>query len=296
MLLKLSTKIVLNSDVASAPNLCDRFKSDDLDAIGQLVWQGYQRDDLSRGPWKRRTSAAMDLAMQVQKDKSFPWPQCANVTFPLGTIAALQFWTRSYGNIIQGTDVVKSRVIGKDPDQPLRERADRISKHMSWQVLEEDLSWEEQHDRLLINLGIVGCNFVKSYFSPGLNYSTSELVMARDFVLDYWAKSVEDCARKTQIIPMYRNEIYEKCQAKTFRLAILNEEWFNSVPPQPSTNATDAERDNRQGVMPSQPDEDTPFKMLEQHRLLDLDQDGYYEPYIVTINEQSQKVCKIAAR
>jgi chaperonin GroES len=296
MLQKLTNKIVLNRDVASAPNLCDRFTDSDLTAIGQLCWQGYQRDELSRAAWKTRTSAAMDLAMQVQKDKSFPWPNCANVTFPLVTIAALQFSSRSYGNIIQGTDVVKYRVVGKDPDQRIRERADRISKHMSWQVLEEDVSWEEQHDRLLINLGIVGCNFTKSYFNPGLNYTTAELVMARDLVLDYWAKSVEDCARKTQIIPMYRNEIYEKCQAKTFRYQILNEEWFNSPPAQPPITQVEGESDNRKGIKPAQPDEDTPYRMLEQHRLLDLDQDGYYEPYIVTLESGTQKVCKIAAR
>jgi chaperonin GroES len=296
MLQRLSKSITINRDVATAPNLCDRFTDQDLTAIGQLCWQGYQRDELSRQAWKTRTSAAMDLAMQVQKDKNFPWPGCANVTFPLVTIAALQFSSRSYGNIIQGTEVVKYRVVGKDPDQRLRERADRISRHMSWQVLEEDVSWEEQHDRLLINLGIVGCNFVKTYFSPGLNYGTSELVMARDFVLDYWAKSVDDCARKTQIIPMYRNEIYEKCQAGTFRKAILNEEWFNSPPASLPITQTEGDSDNRKGLKPGQPDEDTPYRMLEQHRLLDLDQDGYYEPYIVTIDSQTQKVCKLAAR
>lgn len=296
MLQRLSRKIIINRDVAQAPNLCDRFTDEDLNSLGQLCWQGYQRDDLSRAAWKTRTSAAMDLAMQIQKDKSFPWPGCSNVTFPLVTIAALQFSSRSYANIIQGTEVVKYRVVGKDPEQSLRERADRISRHMSWQVLEEDVSWEEQHDRLLINLGIVGCNFVKSYFSPGLNYSTAELVMARDFVLDYWAKSVEDCARKTQVIPMYRNEVYEKCQAGTFRKQILNEEWFNSAPPATAADQQQIEADNRRGIKPPAPDQDTPFRMLEQHRLLDLDQDGYYEPYIVTFNEQSQKVCKLVAR
>src|SRR5271155_2324108 len=135
MLQRLSTKLSITREVATAPNLCDRFKDEDLATLGQWVWQGYQRDEFSREAWKNRTSAAMDLAMQVQKDKSFPWPGCANVVFPLVTIAALQFSSRSYGNIIQGTDVVKYRVTGQAPDQRLRDRADRISRHMSWQVL-----------------------------------------------------------------------------------------------------------------------------------------------------------------
>ena len=34
---------------------------------------------------------------------------------------------------------------------------------------------------------------------------------------------------------------------------------------------------------------------LEQHRLLDLDGDGYEEPYIVTIHKTSHKVARIVA-
>jgi chaperonin GroES len=119
--------------------------------------------------------------------------------------------------------------------------------------------------------------------------------MARDLVLDYWAKSVEECARKTQIIPMYRNEIYEKIVSKTFR-NVLNEEWYNSAPSSPKDPQTQAPVDNRKGLTPSQPDRDTPFRFLEQHRLLDLDQDGYAEPYLVTLEESTQQVVKIAAR
>src|SRR6266436_4970412 len=98
MIHKLSRKLVLNADVAKAPNLCDRFSDDDLTYLGTRVWQGYQRDKMSRAKWEKRMEAAMDLAMQVQKDKSFPWPDCSNVVFPLVTIAALQFSSRSYEN------------------------------------------------------------------------------------------------------------------------------------------------------------------------------------------------------
>ena len=273
----------------------DRFGAEDLLTIGQWCWDGYLHDKASRAKWETRSQAAMDLAMQVQLDKSFPWPGCANVIFPLVSIAALQFSSRAYANIIHGEDVVKYQVLGPDPDAKLTERASRISRHMSWQVMEEDCSWEEQHDRLLLNLSIVGCNFVKTYFSSGLKYPVSELVMARDLVLDYWAKSVEECARKTQIIPMYRNEIYEKVVSRTFR-NVLSEEWYNSAPPSPKDPQTQAPTDNRKGLTPSQPDRDTPFRFLEQHRLLDLDQDGYAEPYLVTIEESTQQVVKIAAR
>jgi len=291
--MNLDKKLTINKDFMEAPNLMDRLSDDDLSRIGALAWEGYDRDRQSRLAWERRMEAGMDLAMQIQKDKNFPWQGCSNVIFPLITIAALQFSARSYSNIIQGTDVVRYRVVGEDPTGELRQRADRISKHMSWQVLEEDGAWEEQHDRLLLNLGIVGTNFVKTYFSPKLGHNVSELVLARDFVLDYYAKSVESCARKTHVVPLYRNEIYERCQRGIFDGGILEAAWFISNPTRPENNP---KVDNRQGMAPPPSDGDTPFKTLEQHRLLDLDQDGYAEPYIVTIEESSKKVMRIVAR
>jgi chaperonin GroES len=292
----LESQIKIDDSVTKATNLVSRLSAKDLETIGEWVWDGYQADLMSREPWERRTSAAMDLAMQIQEDKNFPWPGCSNVIFPLVTIASLQFSSRSYGNIVTGSDVVKYRVTGgEDPDgERLKKRADRISKHMSWQVLEEDTCWEEQHDRLLINLGIVGCNFIKTFFSPKVNHNVSELIMARDLVINYWAKSVEECPRKTHITYLTRNEVYQRVVTKRFK-NVLNEAWFNNAPSQVESAQT-TKQDNRIGQRPPPPDRDTPFKFLEQHRYLDLDGDGYQEPYIVTMEETSKCVVKIAAR
>jgi chaperonin GroES len=292
-MLNLESKLKINHDLIMAPNLCDRFSGDDLDRIGMRVWEGYQRDKFSRSAWERRMNAAMDLAMQVQVAKTFPWPGCSNVIFPLVTIAALQFSARSYSNIIQGTNVVRYRVIGKE-EETVRQRALRIGKHMSWQVLEEDLGWEEQHDRLLINLSIVGTNFIKSRYDPGLGHPVDELVMARDLVLDYWAKSIESAARVTQCIPLFRNEIYERALRKTFR-DVRDDQWFSQPPPL-RQEPQQIQADLRAGVMANQSDEDAAYKTLEQHRWFDFDRDGYAEPYIVTIEEQSKKVLRIVAR
>jgi chaperonin GroES len=50
------------------------------------------------------------------------------------------------------------------------------------------------------------------------------------------------------------------------------------------------------GEAPSKVDATTPYVILEQHTFWDLDDDGYAEPYIITIEEQSQKVLRIVAR
>ncbi len=289
---ELKGTLKLDEEAIKAANLADRLDAEDLIALGNHVFEGYEIDKRSRSKWERRTQAAMDLAMQVQKEKSFPWPNCSNIAFPLVTIASLQFHSRAYPAIIDGTQVVKCRVIGDDPTGAATQRANRISTHMSWQKLEEQKEWEEQKDRLLINLPIVGTTFVKSYHDADLGRNIDETVLAQDLILDYWAKSVETCPRKSHIIPFSRNEIHTKVKRKIFRDP-SNEGWYGQ-PAQPTRGVEDQKRDNRMGLTPPvQSDETTPYLGIEQHVDLDLDKDGYAEPYIITIDLASKFVYRI---
>ena len=294
-MLNLDHYIKLNKETYASPNLCDRFSDEDLTKIGNYVWDSYRADLQSREPWLRRTSAAMDLAMQVQKDKNFPWPGCSNIAFPLITIAALQFHSRAYPAIINGSDIVSVRVVGPDPDGMKTARADRIATHMSWQLLEEDEDWEEQQDQALLTVPIVGMAWKKSYFDPSKNRNESELIFAKDLVVNYWAKSVEDCTVKTHVIPFSKNKIYTRIMEGTFR-DVRDCSWYQENAVQPPITEQSLADDNRDGMNTPLSDGRTPFTLLEQHCHLDLDDDGYAEPYIITIHEDSQEVLRIVAR
>jgi len=293
-MLDLDNKLTFDKETIDSPNLCHKFTDTDLQKIGDLVWEDYQTDVQSRIHWLERNSAGMDLAMQIQKDKSFPWAGCSNIAFPLITIAALQFHSRAYPDIVDGIDVVQARVIGPDPDGKKMERAERVSTHMSWQLLEEDEDWEEQTDRALLNVPIVGTAWKKTYFSGEFGRNESDLVLARDLVINYWAKNVEDYT-KTHLIPLSRNKIHSRILTDTYR-DVREEEWYTEVAPQVQQSAEDVEVDNRSGMDQPQPDTRTPFLALEQHRTLDLDGDGYAEPYIVTIESTTHCVLRIVAR
>lgn len=293
-MLTFETKIKLDKETIDSPNLAEKLSDRELTRLGNWVWDGYNKDKQSRGRWERRTQAAMDLAMQVQKDKNFPWAGCSNVAFPLITIATLQFHSRAYPAIVTDPDLVKYRVVGDDPTGELKARALRIGQHMSYQLLDEDQAWEEQHDRLLINVPIVGCAFKKTYYSGEAGHNVSELVLAQDLVLDYYAKSVESASRKTHVIPLTRNDIYSGIHSGIY-CDVSRESWYTQVAV-PETGPTTARQNTRDGQDTPASDEDTPFTTLEQHCLLDLDGDGYREPYIVTIEASSKCVLRIVTR
>ena len=294
-MLNLDKPITLNAKAIGSPNLCDLFDPNDLRRIGEECHAGYTRDEYSRSIWMKRNESGMDLALQIQKDKTFPWPGCSNVAFPLVTIAAMQFHARAYPAIVNGTDIVKCAVFGDDPQGEQTAHADRVSTHMSWQLLYQDKTWEEQEDKAILNLSIIGTNFKKSYYSASLGHNVSELVLAKDLVLDYWSKSVEDSPRKTHKLPMFRNEVYEKVMRGVF-CDVLEQPWYMHAPSPTISTLQRVNQDNRQGLIPPPPDETTALLFLEQHCNMDLDGDGYAEPYIITFESTSKYVVRIVTR
>jgi len=290
-MLQLESKLVLNDATVRAPNLCEHFTDADLTRIGIHCSEGFKLDEQSREHWLERNEAGMNLALQLQETKTFPWQGCANVAFPLVTIAAMQFHARAYPAIVNGDRLVKVNQFGSDPDGSIAARAERVSTHMSWQLLYEDKAWEEQEDKAILNLSIVGTNFKKTYYSPSLGHNVSELVLAKDLTLNYWAKSLEACERKTHHVPKFRNEIYEAVMRGIWR-DCLEEAWYKEAPLVESSFAR-KEQDKRQGVTPSRPDGATSFMFYEQHVNLDLDCDGYAEPYIITFEKNSSFVVRI---
>lgn len=292
--LRLDSYIKIDKDVVESPNICDKFSKEDLQRIGEYCGYAFERDLNSREAWYRRTRGAMDLAMQVQETKTFPWQNCSNIIFPLVTIASLQFHARAYPTIIQGAEVVKCRVIGQDPHGIAKKRAENISAHMSWQLLEEDQEWEEEMDRGLLNIAIVGCGFKKSFYDAYKGHNVSSYVHAKDLVVDYWAKTIEGARTKTHMLPYYTNDIYTRVKSGAYR-DVLEDPWFTAGASNISPMNRD-EDDARAGKDRPLPDYDTPFVLCEQHCWLDLDDDGYEEPYIVTFEESSHSVCRIVAR
>jgi len=266
-------------------NIADDLEEEVLKKIGTQLKNWFDADEDSRRPWKERSEQYLRLATQVVEKKSYPWPDSANVKFPLLTTAAMQFQARAYPALVPSTDLVTAKVIGKDQDGQKAGSAERIGRHMSYQLLYEMDNWEEDMDKLCLMLPIVGCVFKKSYYDPEKNQNRSDLVLPQDFVIDYYAKSVEDASRKHHIIYRTKNKIIEKQRAGIYRDVQLgqvktNEEKFANV----------------QGSKEPELSPATPYKLIECHCWWDLDKDEYEEPYIITYDYDSGEVLRIVAR
>jgi chaperonin GroES len=282
-------------DLVYATNIATMLGEEDLTTIGQHIVRDFENDLMSRSSWEKRTEASLKLALQVAENKNFPWANASNVKFPLITIAALQYHARSYPVLIDSNLPIKCRVVGDDKDGVRALRSTRVEQHMSYQILEEDEDWESEMDKVLITQPIVGCAFKKSYYDPIRKHNVSENVLAKDFVVNYWTKSLETANRVTHVLQMSKNEIYER---------VARGLWINiseSLPQQSSSvlmsSGLQIAQDKAQGVSPPEPsDSSTPIEILEQHCHIDLDDDGYAEPYIVYVRRDNKKVARIVAR
>lgn len=282
------------------PNIAEHLDHDVLSKIGTRVVAEYEIDKGSRSDWETRIEKAIKLATQVAETKTFPWPGASNVIYPLITVAALQFAARAAGAIMPGRDIVKGTVVGADDGVPAQvmtpqgpvpavdpqsgqvlqwavepgakqAKADRIGQHMSWQLTEEMPEWEDDMDKLLHILPIVGSCFKKTWWSKLLGRNCSHLVTVDKIVVNYWAKSLETTPRITEEVPLYPLEIIQNIRSGEYLDVELG-------------RATDADNDD-----------DAEHLFLEQHRRWDLDEDGYPEPYIVTVHKETSKVVRIVA-
>lgn len=250
------------AEILSGENLAYLLSDTKLLEIGKTAITEMEIDETSRGDWLDTYERSLEIAMQVRQEKTFPWPKASNVKYPLLTTASVQFQARAYPAIVDGSNLVKGRVLGPDPDGTKRARAERIGQHMTWQLLYRMPGWEEETDRMLLMLPIVGCVFRKTWYDPIENANRSEMVSANDFIVNYWAKSLESAPRYTQRLHYYPYEVQELIASGQWREVTIDDEGGE--------------------------DEQALGTYYEQHRTLDLDGDGYPEHYVVTCTEEGE--------
>jgi chaperonin GroES len=302
------TKLLLLAQ--STDNLAKAMSNEDLTALGQEVVEDYDKDKTSRHDWEEMAEEMLALAAQDKptEAKTTPWSNSSNVNVPLLTIAALQFNARMYPAAIKGDEAILCKVIGQDngvpkkmpnpvhgvvqsvpqmdeqTGQPVRDeqgkivpvwqvppggkaaRARRVSDYLNTVVFYRMEGWEADTDALLTQLPIIGCAFRKVWWHAKKG-ACSAMVSALRVVVNENVRDLDTAPRITEEIPdTYFHEI--RCK-------------------------------QREGVyldidLPiSDDDEDKPRLFLEQHRWLDLDDDGYDEPYIVTVDKESRLVLRV---
>ena len=292
--------------------------SSTLASIGANCMEDYRRDCTDRQDWEDKAKESLKRAKQEpQPEKDWPWKGASNVCYPLLTTASLQFAARALPALIKGDEAISCKVVGSDRGlpmvdpqtgqpvlqvqgmpvamgpqgpaimtpqgpQPLPEgmqpepvwqrapgaksaRAQRVRDYMNFVLFYRMKGWRNDTDTMLHHLPIIGCGFRKVTYD---GQHRSEYVPALRLVAPMSAKSCEESPRLTEVqdgLPL--NDIRGLQNAGFYRDVELVED------------------EDSHGLR----------TLLEQHCLIDLDEDGYAEPYVVTLDEETEEVLRIEA-
>lgn len=272
-MLMLDAKLDL-SKVVMSPNVVDDLSKTDLRRIADDVCEWYRRDKDSRAQWERETEMVIELARLDAKTKDFPYPGSSNVKYPITSVAALQFAAKAYPEFVRNGKTLGIATVGKDPEGTKEAKADRVEEFMNWQLLVESTEFEENLDKLFHTLPLVGMAFKKTYYNPITRRNVSDLCQYDEIFINNNVKSLEEARHITHKLSKHKSWIIEQ-----IRYGVFSE--------------IDEEKLDNTGALG---EGDETHTILEQHCWLDLDGDGYEEPYIVTVLEKTRDVLRIVAR
>lgn len=295
------------------------FSLQELTKIGADVVADYERDDGDREDWKKIVKDALEKAAQGKREieEGLPEYRASQVNFPILTVAAMQFHARAYPAICKSGNMVKVKVIGSDKGRPIMgpdgqqavqiggqvlpaseaaamaaqsqqtgqempppqpawqippgakaKRASRVSDYMNVYLEYRMDDWEADTDAMLMQQPVAGDGFRKVWWANGKEHAA--YIPALNVVVPKGAKSLKTTPRITEEIPdVYPYQIRQRQKAGEYRADV-------SLP-----SLTE--------------DDEAPRMLLEQHRLMDMDDDGLDEPYIITVDRETSQVLKIEA-
>lgn len=277
-------------EILVVDNLAELLSDEQRQHIASSLIEQVDSDELSRKRWLDKSKDYIGLAMQLTKTKNFPFVNSANVRYPLLTQAALQFQARAYPLLFPTSKPLHVKSIGFNRDDKKPQRAGRVSAFMNWQLLEDIEDWDRNLDKMCLALAVVGCMFKKTYFDDTKEKVVSELLGPHEVIVNYKAKGIRDALRVTHVRYHSSNYVLQQIRAGN---------WVDFDPGAfPQNDARDESEDFDELNRIDQVEEElTPLhRFYEIHTVLDLDNDGYAEPYIATIHVDSNSLVGLQKR
>lgn len=249
-----------------------------LEKIGERVCEDYGKDRASMKDWSDAIDRGMKIAEPATGTKSWPWDGASNYKSPLIYEAVIAFGDRATTEILMDKDLVKGCITGQDtPDKQMR--LNRVTRFMNWQFNYEMPEWRKSQEQALYALASTGVFFKKTFFDPTEGRNVSRPIFYPNFAVSQNLCSLDESdSRFTECKNYSDNEVKERIRAGV---------WLDQ-------DYREEDKDGEEGD--ESENKDITDNFIEQFTTYDLDNDGYAEPYIITVHKSSGKVARIVAR
>ena len=186
---------------------------------------------------------------------------------------------------------VRTQIIGKATPQK-EQQAQRVQEFMNYQLMHVMEDFDPDLDQMLFYLPLSGSAFKKIYFDSTLDRAVSKFIPSDDLVVPYTSTDLATAERVTHVLRRNENEI-RKLQVSGMYRDVDIKETADDENSQIRDAVNKLDGVKQTGSSYSNDN----YTLLEIHCELDIqgfeDPDGIKLPYIVTIDEGSQKILSI---
>lgn len=187
-------------------NIVKDVDEETLAKLGERVKRQFTEDESSMEEWSEGVKESRELMKQEFSGRSKPWEGATNFKSPILTESAVAFGDKASLELLRSKDLVKSEIIGADPEGRKKELAKRISEVMNYQI-NHSMKWRVEQKRLLYIVPNDGAVFKKTFFDPLEQKNKSEMIQYPDFVVNQATTSIETCRSFTQILGLSANAV-----------------------------------------------------------------------------------------
>jgi len=277
-------------------NLADILPETVIDPVGIQLRQNYMDYKMSRKDWEQSYIKGLDLLGFKYDNRNEPFQGASGATHPVLAEAVTQFQALAYKELLPAEGPVRTQILGIS--NPAKEaQGQRVKDFMNYQLMDQMKEYEPEFDQMLFHLPLSGSTFKKVYYDDLLGRAVSKFIPADDLVVPYTATSLDDAEAVIHVVKMSENDL-RKQQVNGFYSDIELSKPMSAV----NADHVDDKKRELEGTSKTARVESV-YTLLECHVNLDLEgfedvgQDGEPTgiklPYIVTIEEGSQKVLSI---
>jgi len=277
-------------------NLADILPETVLDPVGIQLRQNYTDYKMSRKDWESSYTNGLDLLGFKYDNRNEPFQGASGATHPVLAEAVTQFQALAYKELLPADGPVRTQVLGVS--NPAKEaQSQRVKDFMNYQLMDQMKEYEPEFDQMLFHLPLSGSTFKKVYYDDLLGRAVSKFIPADDLVVPYTATSLDDAEAVVHVVKISENDL-RKQQVAGFYTDI---ELSKPVSAVNADKVSDKKRE-LEGTSKSTRTESV-YTLLECHVNLDLEgfedvgqngePTGIKLPYVVTVEEGSQKVLSI---
>ena len=274
-----------DSEDAFYENLAETLDEETLSSIGLQIYENFEADKSSRSEWESMFERGFDLLGLKLEETTEPFEGVATAVHPLLIESAVKFQSRASQELFPASGPVKTQVLG-DITESRQRQATRVQNFMNYQLTEQMPEYFDEFERMLFHLPLIGSAFKKIYYDASIQRPVSEFIPIDQFYVSYYATDLRQADRYTHIL--YRSPIEMDRQITAGMYAEID----LPDPYLPDQSALTEKMDSVLGLSPSS-SSDMQYVLLEQHCYLDLEDLGVAAPYIVTIEESTQRVLSI---